>query len=73
MRSTNKEEFAEPAKSNFGLLEYERGYLHGERSRELNEVPPKYVMTGIDEYAFGFRAGYFAGIRATPSAGHVDR
>lgn len=46
--------------------EYEKGYAHGERLRELNELVPKHLMVGIDEYALGFRAGYFANIRMAP-------
>lgn len=64
MRVPSKEEFAAPPKSNVRPLEFRRGYVHGERSRKLNEAPPKYVMVGIDDYAFGFRAGYFGGVRA---------
>ena len=53
--------------------EFERGYVHGEQSRQLNALPPKYLMFGIDDYALGFRAGYFANVRTAPSAGSVGR
>lgn len=48
--------------------DFKHGYVHGERSRQLNEVPPRYLILGIDDYAFGFRAGYFANVRSSPRA-----
>ena len=52
---------------------YEHGYVHGERSRKLNYLPPKNLMFGIGDYALGFRAGYFANVRTAPRAGSVGR
>ena len=73
MQIPSKEESAVLAQQNIRSSEYQHGYIHGERSRALNEVPPKYVMIGIDDYAFGFRAGYFANVRSTPRAGNVGK
>jgi hypothetical protein len=53
--------------------EYKHGYIHGERSRKLKEVPPRYLILGIDDYAFGFRAGYFANVRTAPRPGGIGR
>lgn len=71
MNVPGKQESALLAEQDSRSTEYEHGYVHGERSRTLNEAPPKYVMIGIDDYAFGFRAGYFANVRSTPRAENV--
>ena len=73
MTTSTKKTAEVPAGENSRASEYEHGYVHGERSRMLNEVPPKYLMIGIDDYAFGFRAGYFAGVRTAPRAESVGR
>ena len=36
-----------------------KGYVDGETFRKRRKTPPVYPMVGIDEYAEGFRAGYF--------------
>ncbi|HEV8519214.1 MAG TPA: hypothetical protein VGQ54_11615, partial [Burkholderiales bacterium] len=36
-----------------------QGYVAGEACRRGEEVPSMYAMVGIDDYAVGFRAGYF--------------
>lgn len=69
----SKEESVLLAEQDIRSTEYQHGYVHGERSRTLNEAPPKYVMIGIDDYAFGFRAGYFANVRSTPRAGNIGK
>jgi hypothetical protein len=43
-----------------------QGYVAGEASRRLDEVPSTYALVGIDDYALGFRAGYF--VRRSPRA-----
>ena len=35
------------------------GYCKGEAARRYEETPSVYSMVGIDEFALGFRAGYF--------------
>ena len=36
-----------------------QGYVDGETFRKRRVAPPVYPLVGIDEYAEGFRAGYF--------------
>ena len=36
-----------------------KGYIDGIRCRRRGKVPSQYAAIGIDEYALGFRAGYF--------------
>jgi hypothetical protein len=36
-----------------------RGYVKGEAARRCGEIPPPHSIVGIDEYALGYRAGYF--------------
>lgn len=73
MKVSTKEQSEVLAEENSRTPEYEHGYVHGERSRKLNEVPPRYLVLGIDDYAFGFRAGYFANVRMAPRAESVGR
>ena len=40
-------------------LEQAEGYVEGERYRLGRLAPSEYHKVGIDEYALGFRAGYF--------------
>ena len=35
------------------------GYCKGEAARRRGDTPSTYTIVGIDEYALGFRAGYF--------------
>ena len=43
------------------------GYTDGQVARRSNQALSAYLRVGIDEYAKGFRAGFFA--RAKPIAG----
>ena len=36
-----------------------RGYVDGVACRMGGNGPSKYMLVGIDEYALGFRAGYY--------------
>ena len=40
-------------------LERAEGYVEGERYRRRRLALSEYQKVGIDEYALGFRAGYF--------------
>ena len=46
------------------------GYVEGETFRRRGEAPSSYRLVGIDDYALGFRAGYFLrqDSRSTPAA-----
>jgi hypothetical protein len=41
-----------------------QGYVEGEDCRRRGGKPTPYRLVGIDEYALGFRAGYF--VRGPP-------
>ena len=45
---------------NYGSPLRAKGYVDGRLWRERDLPPTKTNMTGIDDYACGFRAGYFA-------------
>ena len=47
------------AEHNGWPLEAAKGFVDGETFRKRRKTPPVYAMVGIDEYAEGFRAGYF--------------
>lgn len=36
-----------------------QGYVKGEAARRCGEIPPPHSLVGIDDYALGYRAGYF--------------
>ena len=40
-------------------IAYAQGYLEGEVFRSRGELPSDYARVGIDDFAVGFRAGYF--------------
>ena len=40
-------------------LDRARGFVDGEACRRLGKTPPRCAVIGIDNYALGFRAGYF--------------
>ena len=39
--------------------EYANGFVDGEAFREQGEQLPRHAMVGIDDWALGFRTGYF--------------
>ncbi len=43
------------------------GYTDGQAARRSKQALTAYLKVGIDDYAKGFRAGFFA--RATPATG----
>lgn len=47
--------------------EYANGHSDGEACRLRGTAPSTYLRVGVDEYAKGFRAGYF-GRPAVPAA-----
>lgn len=53
-------EKAEVAERAYGRSpDHARGYLDGLAYRMHGKRPSKYLIIGIDEYALGFRAGYY--------------
>ena len=36
-----------------------KGYIEGETCRKRGKLPSTYVRVGMDDYALGFREGYF--------------
>ena len=71
MKFSSKEKSKVIAKQNGWSLGRAEGYIDGERSRRRNTVPSKFALIGIDDYCLGFRAGYFANARKSPSAKNV--
>ena len=47
--------------------EYADGFVAGEASREKDETIPRHAMVGIDDWALGFRTGYFRLVGSTLS------
>jgi hypothetical protein len=69
----SKEKVKVLAEQNGWPLAQAQGYVDGETARRRGKVPPKYVMIGIDEYCRGYRAGFFATVRNSPSANPADK
>ena len=40
-------------------IAHAEGYVEGEAFRSRGEAPSTYALVGIDDFAAGFRAGYF--------------
>lgn len=62
------------AERNGWTLAYAEGHVEGETMRRSGKVLSMYALVGIDDYARGFRAGYFErqtsamGMKATRTA-----
>jgi hypothetical protein len=63
MKIVTKEKAKVLAEQNGWTTVHAEGYIEGERARRRGLAPSKFLMVGIDEYALGFRAGYFAADR----------
>jgi hypothetical protein len=48
-----------------------QGFVEGEAARRRGEKPSSYRLVGIDDYALGFRAGYFLRAASRPAAGAI--
>ena len=49
------------------------GYTDGQAARRSNQALSAYLRVGIDEYAKGFRAGFFARNKPLAGAERPDR
>jgi hypothetical protein len=56
------------AKQNGWSRVYAEGYAAGETLRRQGQTLSSYGMVGIDEWALGFRAGYFERERQSPDS-----
>ena len=52
-------EFKAPDKEDDASLAFSNGYADGRTARERNSPLTPYLEIGIDDYARGFRAGFF--------------
>ena len=59
MSDLMKEKTDKIAKEMGWALAHAKGYLEGERYRRRNVALSAYHKVGIDEYALGFRTGYY--------------
>ncbi len=71
VRSLSEEKCAALSEQNGWPLAFAEGYISGETERRRGNQLSSYTMTGIDQYALGFRAGYFE--RRTRTEGLVAR
>jgi hypothetical protein len=67
MKILSKEKVKVLAEQNGWTLARAEGYVDGQRFRKRGLPPSKSKMVGIDDYCLGFRAGYFASDRKSPS------
>jgi hypothetical protein len=58
-----------------GQNSYANGYADGKSARARDEVLSPYLYIGIDDYAKGFRAGFFERLKsaATKDGQHITR
>jgi hypothetical protein len=59
MKLLSEERVKIPADRHGWSIARAQGYVDGEISRRRDEAPSTYTLVGIDDYALGFRAGYF--------------
>ena len=62
--SLSVEKFTTLAEQSGWSLAFAEGYISGQVERRRGSPLSSYLKVGVDEYAMGFRAGYFA--RAIP-------
>ncbi len=59
MKVLSEEKSKLAAERNGWSLAYAEGHVEGETMRRSGKVLSMYALVGIDDYARGFRAGYF--------------
>ena len=52
---------------------YADGFADGEAYRTRRQAPPAYLLSGFDDYAQGFQAGFYTGEALRPRLGTVPR
>lgn len=60
------------AEQNGWSLVHAQGFVDGETSRRLGKTPALCTLVGIDDYALGFRAGYFERQNPEPRASRSE-
>ena len=59
MKVLSSERSRQLAEQNGWSLQFAQGNVDGEASRRLGKAPALHTLVGIDQYALGFRSGYF--------------
>ena len=59
VRSLTEEKYTALSVQNDWPIEFAEGYIAGQTERRRGKPLSCYIMTGMDQYARGFRAGYF--------------
>ncbi len=59
VRSLTEEKYTALSLQNDWPIEFAEGYIAGQTERRRGRPLSSYIMTGMDQYALGYRAGYF--------------
>ncbi len=70
--SLSKEKCTALSEQNGWSLAFAEGWLEGEVERRRGNSASSYVLVGTDDYALGFRAGYFVRLKPDSGAGFSD-
>lgn len=70
--SLSEEKYTALSEQNEWPLAFAEGYVSGQIERRRGNPPSTYIMTGIDQYALGFRAGYFERPNPDRRSGRAD-
>lgn len=65
----SEEKYTTLSEQNGWPIAFAEGYVSGQAERWRGNPLSSYTLTGIDQYALGFRAGYFARPNADRGAG----
>ncbi len=57
--SLSEEKYAALSEQNGWSLAFAEGLVSGQTERRRGNPPSSYLIVGADDYALGFRAGYF--------------
>lgn len=59
VKSLSEEKYTALSVRNGWPLGFAQGFVGGQIERRRGNPPSSYILAGIDQYALGFRAGYF--------------
>ena len=57
--SLSKEKYTALSEQNGWSIAFAEGFVSGQIERRRGNSPSSYLIVGADDYALGFRAGYF--------------
>ena len=67
-----EEKYTTLSEQNGWSLAFAEGYVNGQAARWRGIPPSSYIIVGVDDYALGFRAGYFERLNPDRPSGRPE-